>query len=164
MYLRDGVGGTCREAEVHDQRIGAGGKASEPFVAAVLIAAEHHAAITNSDPVGNRRHAAVGHSDGAHFEVVVGPDRRWSAHHGVDRDDVEPHALPRLSQRPTQYGESPATAIEEPPDERVDGGKRSGPRGSGDLQRLLTSQLAQPQQRRKVGDVIGVEVADGQQG
>jgi hypothetical protein len=39
--------------------IGASGEASESFVAPVLIAAKHYAAITNSDPVGDRRHVAV---------------------------------------------------------------------------------------------------------
>ena len=149
---------------MHDERIRAGRKAGESFVARVLIAANHYASITKSDPVGDRRHLAVWHPDSAHFHVAVGPDRRCSAHHGVDRDDVEPHALPRLSQRPPQYRESAATGIEEPPDKRVDGRKCSGASWSGDLQRLLTSQLAQPQQCLEVGDVIRVEVADGQQG
>jgi hypothetical protein len=75
MHLRDRVGGSCREAEVHDEYIGASGKAGESFVAPVLIAPKHDAAITNADPVGERGHIAVGHADGAQFKVVVGPDR-----------------------------------------------------------------------------------------
>src|ERR687891_130431 len=72
--------------------------------------------------------------------------------------------MSRLSQCASQYWEGATSGIEEPPDERVDGRKCSAASWSGDLQRLSTSQLAQPQQRREVGDVIRVEVADGQEG
>ena len=128
MYLRDRVGSSCREAEVHDERIDA---SSPPTALASMSLSDQ------IDEVPTMASTATTSSRTPCPGCPSVPPNIWKAPLLVSKS--------RLIKG-------------------VDGRKWSRASWSGDLQRLLTSQLAEPEQRREVGDVIRVEVADGQQG
>jgi hypothetical protein len=129
-----------------------------------LIAAEHDTATVHLDAIGYCRDTAVRDTERTHFETGVRQDGLGGGGRGVDDDNVQSDALPGLTERSTEDREGAATGIEQPPEERIERGKGTSARGTRNLQRLLTRQFAEPEQRRQVGDVVGMKVTDGEQG
>lgn len=156
---RECVRGGMRHGQVQHQNIGAGRELDEPGIPAALIASQYHTPIAEANPIRQRGHVAVRYAKRRHLQVTLKqyPGRGRRVH--VHCDDLEAHATPSLTQRPTQDGER-AGGIEEPPDERIHGRKETGTRGTSDFEGLLAEAIALPEQRGQVGDVVGVEVTD----
>ena len=138
-------------AEMHHQHVHVSRELDEGGVRTVLIAAERQADVSHVHPVPHGRHVGMRHPDAADPDVAVAPDLGGRAGRDVHGDRLQLEAA-------GEHPEDPARS-EQPVQPVVQRRERNAPGRAGDPQ----PGAAGPQQRRHLGGVVGMKVAEGQQ-
>src|SRR5262245_61298525 len=156
--------GGCRNGQVNDEHIGTFREFDEPRVGAILIGAENGRYAACLHTICESWYVGVRYPDGGHGQtlLVEHGERLRLRHIGVS--GIETKALrvrlPDVHRR-AEHLECAIPLVEETAEKRRKGRSRIVTRGANDAQRLRAKIPARPQKRRQVGDVVGMQMADG---
>ena len=150
------------DGHVQNEQVGAAGEFGKAGIGASLIRPEHDGAITDPDPVGQRRDVSMRHAKRGHDQAIALQNGGGLPGGGINDDDVERRDATDTSECRSQHSECACLLIEQLQQEGSKRGNIGIPRRASDGKRGLPDEIA-PKQGWQIGNMIRMEMTDGNQ-
>src|ERR1700722_20001077 len=151
-----------RHRVIHDEDIDTLDHGGEGRVVAILVTGEGNAAATDLHQIAERRDWAMLDADGGQFEPIVSEGGFWRLRGSVHFDDIGANHASAAIEIARQISKRAPFRVEQSAHEFLHAGKSVAAAGTDDRQRALpVTEKPAFEQCRQVGDVIGMQMGDG---
>ena len=165
--MKQMIGSPCGNGKVHDEDVRTARELHERGAGPSLIGAKYDRHAARGYAVSQRRDVPVRYSQGCHgYSIPIKHGRRLRFGH-IHHVDIETNASSVVSlcaaQRRSKQWKCAILLIKKTGEEHGEWRRLVIARRTDNRQWLLTYLMAQPQQGRQIGDVVGMKMAYGDQ-